>query len=64
MLKYATTSASSWNKKLSGQHIFLPFKVANDNVQFANNNSNQIQTKVNTRKQGHMERYNHVKSYA
>jgi hypothetical protein len=64
MLKYATTSASLWNKKLSGQHIFLPFKVASDNVQFANNNSNQIQTKVNTRKQKHMERYNHVKSYA
>jgi hypothetical protein len=23
-----------------------------------------LQTKVNTRKQGHMKRYNHVKSYA
>ncbi len=64
MLKYATTLASSQNKKLSGQHIFLPLKPINDIVQSTNNNSNQLQTKVNTRKQGHMKRYNHVKSYA
>jgi hypothetical protein len=63
MPKYAT-SASFWNKKLSGQHLFLPFKIVNDIAQFANNSPNQLQTKVNTRKQGHMERYNHVKSYA
>jgi len=60
MLKYATTSTSSQNKKLSGQHLFLPFKVANDIAQFANNNPNKLQTKVNTRKHGHMKRYNHV----
>jgi hypothetical protein len=60
MLKYATTLTSSQNKKLSGQHLFLLFKVANNIAQFANNNPNQLQTKVNTRKQGHMKRYNHV----
>jgi hypothetical protein len=50
MVKYATTSAPSPNKKLSGQHHFLPFKVANNVAQFLNNNPNQLQTKVNTRK--------------
>jgi dihydroneopterin aldolase len=64
MLKYVTTSTSFWNKKLSGEHFFLPFKVANDVAQFANNNPNQLQTKINIRKQGPMKRYNHVKSYA
>jgi hypothetical protein len=63
MVKYAT-SASFQNKKLSGQHFFLPFKLANDVVQSTNNTPNQLQKKVNTRKQGHMKRYNHVKSYA
>jgi len=29
-----------------------------------NNSLNQLQTKVNTKKQGHMKRYNHVKSCA
>jgi hypothetical protein len=64
MVKYATTSASSQNKKLSGQHIFLPFEVVNDIVQSMNNNSNQLQTIVNIKKQWHMKIYNHVKSYA
>jgi hypothetical protein len=64
MLKCATTSASSWNKKLSGQHLFLPFKVANNVVQSTNKSPNQLQTKVNTRKKGHMKRYDHVKNYA
>jgi hypothetical protein len=50
MFKYATTSPSFWNKKLSGQHLFLPFKAVNDVVQFGNNNPNQLQTKVNIRK--------------
>jgi hypothetical protein len=50
MVKYAITLASSPNKKLSGQHHFLSFKVANNVAQFANNNPNQLQTKVNTRK--------------
>jgi hypothetical protein len=62
MLKYGTTS--SQYKKLSGQHLFLPFKATNNIAQYANNNLNQVQTKVNTRKQGHMKKYNHVKSYA
>jgi len=60
MLKYATTLASSLNKKLNGQHFFLPFKVANDIVKSTNNNLNQPQTKTNSRKQGHMKWYNHV----
>jgi hypothetical protein len=29
MPKYATTSASSQNKNLSGQHLFFPLKVTN-----------------------------------
>jgi hypothetical protein len=60
MLKYATSLASSQNKKLNGRHLFLPFKVANDVVQSTNNSLNQLQTKVNTRKQGHMKIYDHV----
>jgi hypothetical protein len=46
MLKYATTFASSWNKKLSGQRLFLPFKATNDVAQSMNNNLNQLQTKI------------------
>jgi len=60
MFKYATTLASFRNKKLSGQHLFLHFKVANDVVRSMNNSLNQLQTKVDTRKQGHMKKYNHV----
>jgi hypothetical protein len=60
MLKYATTSTPSRNKKLNGQHLFLPFKTTNDIVQFANNSPIQLQTKVNIKKQAHMKRYNHV----
>jgi hypothetical protein len=32
MLKYVTTLTSSRNKKMSGQHLFLPSKVVNDVV--------------------------------
>jgi hypothetical protein len=49
MLKYATTLAPSWNKKLNGQHFFFPFKIANI-MQSMNNNANQLQTKVNIKK--------------
>jgi hypothetical protein len=52
MLKYATTLASSQNKKLSGQHLFLYIKATNDVVQFANNSLNQLQTNFNTRNKG------------
>jgi hypothetical protein len=50
MLKYATTLAPSWNKKLNGQHFFFPFKTANNIMQSMNNNTNQLQTKVNIKK--------------
>jgi hypothetical protein len=43
---------------------FLPFKATNDIAKPVNNNLNQLQTKAGTTKQGHMKRYNHVKSYA
>jgi hypothetical protein len=49
---------------LSGQHLFFAFKVANDVVQFMNNSLSQLQTKVNTRKQGHMKNITMYKSYA
>ncbi len=45
MLKYATTSIASQNKKLSDQRFFLPFKAANNIVQFANNNLIQLPKK-------------------
>jgi hypothetical protein len=50
--------------KIEWPTFFLPLKVANDIVQFMNNNPNLLQTKVYIIKQGHMKRYNHVKSYA
>jgi len=48
---------------LSGQQFIHPFKVVNDVVQSANNNLNQLQTKSNTRKQGHMKDITKYKSY-
>ncbi len=51
MVKNITTSSTSQNKNLNGQHHFLPFKVANIVVQSANNGLNPLQTKVNTSKQ-------------
>jgi hypothetical protein len=50
--------------KIEWPTFFLPFKVANNIVQSMNNSPNLLQKKVNTRKQGHMKRYNDVKSYA
>jgi hypothetical protein len=51
MVKNVTTSTTSRNKNLNGQHHFLPFKVAKIVAQFVNNGPNQVQTKVNTNKQ-------------
>jgi hypothetical protein len=64
MLKYATTSTSSWNKKLSGQHLFLPFKAANDIAQSTNNNMNQLQTKFYIKNKGIRKDLTMCKSYA
>jgi len=52
MVKNVTTSTTSRNKNLNGQHHFLPFKVANIVTQSTNNSPNQVQMKVNTSKQG------------
>jgi hypothetical protein len=56
MLKYAT-SISPWNIKFNDQHLFLPLKATTNVAQSTNNNLNQLQTKVNTRKQRHMKSY-------
>jgi hypothetical protein len=50
MVKNVTTSATSQNKNLNGQHCFIPFKIINIIVQFTNNGPNQLQTKVNASK--------------
>jgi hypothetical protein len=39
------------NKKLTGKHCFLPFIAKNNVTYSANNDPNQLHTKVETRKQ-------------
>jgi hypothetical protein len=63
MVNSVTTLVGSWNKNLNDQHHFLLFKVTNIVAQFANNNPNQLQTKVNTRKQGKWKQIPTYKSY-
>jgi hypothetical protein len=63
MVKNVTTLGTSRNKNLNGQHCFLPFKVANIIMQFANNNLNQLQTKVNTNKHDKWKQIPTYKSY-
>jgi hypothetical protein len=57
--KYAIISTPSWNKKLINKHLFVPFIVANNVAYFANNNPNQLHTKVKTKKQLHIKTPSH-----
>jgi hypothetical protein len=58
MLKYATISAISQNKKLTNKHHSLFFIATNNIMYFVNNNPNQLHTKVKTKKQLHIKTYN------
>jgi hypothetical protein len=63
MVKSVTTLVASRNKYLSDQNHFFLFKVTNIVVQFANNNPSQLQTKVNTSKQGIQKQMPTLKGY-